>query len=379
MATKETNSALCWLPILAGLIALPVLGYVTAYVFPGAKALEARLQAKSTTALSAIGADWAKVTMDGQTATVTGLAPTVEAEQAALRAVATAVGVGGFSFGGVTRVIDEVEVGAAAAPAQSAAPAAWNWLAERVGEAGVRLKGAVPSEEIRADILATANPLFPGGVEDQMTIGAGAPATDWLSAVKLGLPHFAKFGAGTFSFDGIKFGIAGEATDSTIDFMREDLGRLPGVGFDAAGVTIVAAKVEELASVDFSAADKDKACQDGFSLIMAENKILFKTGSAEIDRVSGGTLDKLLVVARECKDFSLDVIGHTDSVGSRASNIALSQKRADAVMGYLVSKGFPAAQLVAKGMGPDQPVASNATEDGKSANRRIDFVVRKEG
>jgi outer membrane protein OmpA-like peptidoglycan-associated protein len=59
--------------------------------------------------------------------------------------------------------------------------------------------------------------------------------------------------------------------------------------------------------------------------------------------------------------------------------VALSLSRADAVVAYLVSKGFPQAQLAAKGMGPDAPIASNATAEGKAENRRIDFVVRKEG
>ena len=65
----------------------------------------------------------------------------------------------------------------------------------------------------------------------------------------------------------------------------------------------------------------------------------------------------------------------TDAQGSHASNVSLSLARAQAVKGYLVSKGLPADSLSTSGLGPDQPVASNATEEGRARNRRIEFRV----
>jgi OmpA-OmpF porin, OOP family len=70
---------------------------------------------------------------------------------------------------------------------------------------------------------------------------------------------------------------------------------------------------------------------------------------------------------------TVEIIGHTDNSGNRASNIALSQARADAVKGYLVAKGISPQQLTTNGVGPDQPVASNDTTDGRARNRRIEF------
>jgi OOP family OmpA-OmpF porin len=67
------------------------------------------------------------------------------------------------------------------------------------------------------------------------------------------------------------------------------------------------------------------------------------------------------------------IIGHTDNSGNRTSNIALSQARADAVKGYLVGKGISPQQMTATGVGPDQPIASNDTSDGRARNRRIEF------
>jgi OOP family OmpA-OmpF porin len=69
------------------------------------------------------------------------------------------------------------------------------------------------------------------------------------------------------------------------------------------------------------------------------------------------------------------IIGHTDNSGNRATNISLSQARADAVKGYLVAKGIASQQLTTTGVGPDQPIASNDTADGRARNRRIEFRV----
>jgi OOP family OmpA-OmpF porin len=69
------------------------------------------------------------------------------------------------------------------------------------------------------------------------------------------------------------------------------------------------------------------------------------------------------------------VIGHTDAQGARAANVSLSLARAESVKVYLVGKGLSADRLATSGMGPDQPVASNANEAGRARNRRIEFRV----
>lgn len=66
---------------------------------------------------------------------------------------------------------------------------------------------------------------------------------------------------------------------------------------------------------------------------------------------------------------------HTDYFGSRSFNQELSQKRAQSVVNYLVSKGIDAGRLEAKGYGEVQPIASNETKEGRSMNRRVEFVV----
>ncbi len=71
----------------------------------------------------------------------------------------------------------------------------------------------------------------------------------------------------------------------------------------------------------------------------------------------------------------LEVAGHTDNQGTREVNLDLSRRRAAAVVAYLVGKGVAAARLGSNGYGPDKPVASNDTEDGRAANRRVQFNI----
>ena len=105
--------------------------------------------------------------------------------------------------------------------------------------------------------------------------------------------------------------------------------------------------------------------------------IVFDTGSAGIKAESKVTLDKVAKTLLENAEIEVEVQGHTDSKGNRNSNLRLSQARAESVVKYLVSKGIAASRLVARGIGPDRPVASNDTAEGRQQNRRITFTRTK--
>jgi OOP family OmpA-OmpF porin len=113
-----------------------------------------------------------------------------------------------------------------------------------------------------------------------------------------------------------------------------------------------------------------------FSELLNKGKIRFATGRADIDPDSAGILDHLIETALRCPTTNIEVAGHTDADGEDASNQVLSEKRAQAVIDYLVKAGLPASRFTAAGYGSTQPVAGNDTDDGKAQNRRIEFLVR---
>ena len=81
-----------------------------------------------------------------------------------------------------------------------------------------------------------------------------------------------------------------------------------------------------------------------------------------------------LSFVRSNSDVIVEVGGHTDSRGGDAYNMDLSQRRAETVINYLISKGVPADRLVAKGYGESQPISSNDTDEGRFQNRRVELV-----
>jgi OOP family OmpA-OmpF porin len=102
--------------------------------------------------------------------------------------------------------------------------------------------------------------------------------------------------------------------------------------------------------------------------------ITFATGQAAITPASDQVLSDLLAVLVANADWRLRIEGHTDNVGDKAANLKLSNARAAAVAAWLTGKGIDAARLSVAGLGDTQPVADNATEDGKARNRRVVLI-----
>ena len=104
--------------------------------------------------------------------------------------------------------------------------------------------------------------------------------------------------------------------------------------------------------------------------------IYFASGSSALDDNAKMVLESAAELAQTFGSAYIRVNGNTDSDGNRDYNVNLSKKRAQAVADYLVKKyGFPRDKFVVKGNGPDKPVASNSTPEGKAKNRRTDFEI----
>ncbi len=101
----------------------------------------------------------------------------------------------------------------------------------------------------------------------------------------------------------------------------------------------------------------------------------FEYNSAQLTGPARQTLDEVASAVRSQSDLTIEVQGHTDSVGGDSYNLHLSQRRAESVKAYLVGNGVSASVLTAKGYGKSQPLVSNATAEGRAQNRRVAFAV----
>ena len=102
----------------------------------------------------------------------------------------------------------------------------------------------------------------------------------------------------------------------------------------------------------------------------------FEFNSTQLTAPAQQTLDGVANALQTQPELNVEIQGHTDSVGSAAYNLNLSQRRADAVKTYLVGKGVGASALTAKGYGKAKPIASNDTAEGRAQNRRVAFEIR---
>lgn len=110
-------------------------------------------------------------------------------------------------------------------------------------------------------------------------------------------------------------------------------------------------------------------------VITLSGSVLFASNEANLLPAAQARLNKVADALLVTKERKLTVEGYTDSQGSSSYNMVLSQKRADVVREYLISRGYPSDLIQAQGIGEESPVANNNTAEGRANNRRVEIVV----
>jgi outer membrane protein OmpA-like peptidoglycan-associated protein len=111
-------------------------------------------------------------------------------------------------------------------------------------------------------------------------------------------------------------------------------------------------------------------------VITLSGSVLFRSNDAALLPGAQTRLDQV-AEALVAKGRDVVIEGHTDSRGSQTTNMNLSQRRADSVRTYLVSRGLPSEKVLARGIGPDRPIAENTNAEGRANNRRVEIVIAK--
>ena len=230
------------------------------------------------------------------------------------------------------------------------------------------LSGYVPDNNVHAAIIAAATrKFFSEKAVDNLKASVGAPS-GFAAAVVPALGALSRLSTGTLVVSDREVKLSGDAFyDAAAVQIRAGLGKDFPQGWQfKADVSVKPAAAPVDATV----------CQQLFSDLLAKGKIRFDSRRATIDPDSAGLLDRLIETALRCPAAEIEIAGHTDADGEDGFNQALSEKRAQAVVDYLVKAGLPANRFTATGYGSTQPIASNDTDEGKAQNRRIDFMVR---
>jgi OmpA-OmpF porin, OOP family len=219
--------------------------------------------------------------------------------------------------------------------------------------------GKVPDEATHAAVLARLRETYgAANVVDQIEVGDVATPPNWSGNVqKLLNAQLKQIHKGQLKIDGTQIDVRGEVGNEAVrQQIASDMATALNPTYTIRNGLRVSASEQGL-----------------LDQTLANRTIEFETGSATLAPQGRAILDQMAAVLVKMNTRTVEIIGHTDNSGNRAANIALSQARADAVKGYLVTKGISPQQMTTTGVGPDQPIASNDTSDGRARNRRIEF------
>jgi OmpA-OmpF porin, OOP family len=246
----------------------------------------------------------------------------------------------------------------------------------------VRASGVVSDDNAKTSILNALNAVFgEDKVKSNISVDQNAAAASWLGnfaaalqALK-GMNVDAVFNGETVDVGGSTMGDS--ARDAIIAALKSALGAGVAVGAltdkTAAAVAIANDKAtSELASLPSSFDVKD------LLFALNDSVVNFASDSAEVPESMAQFLKSAAAELKQLKaGYVLEIGGYTDNTGDTALNLALSQKRADAVRDAFIKLGVDPELLIAKGYGEADPIASNDTPEGRLKNRRIEYHVVK--
>ncbi|MFP4518408.1 MAG: hypothetical protein ACLFQ5_03040 [Oceanicaulis sp.] len=283
-------------------------------------ALETRLQTRADAALYDIRADeWAQVRLDGQAAYLTGRAPTPEARNAALAAVARADWAGGVVAGGITRVIDETTLANIEEDFT---------LSASLNGGRLTLSGFAPDADAAARIEALAGRLFAGRVEGELRLYPGGAPLGWEAAVRLLLEELARLDAGAGLIEDARIALAGlAANEQTAEAVR--------AAFDAAPGEFLAAALVRLDGDPYRGRIEDgELCALVVRAALAGRPVSFSPGLDALTQASATALRQAGEVYAACTSEPLQVRVRADAEGDE-----LARARAEAIVAAMARGG----------------------------------------
>ena len=238
-------------------------------------------------------------------------------------------------------------------------------------EGAVQVRGRVPDTLINTTVESFSHAQFG---RDNVTMGTritdGLPG-DWTVRILAGLEALSMLESGSILVQPALVTVSGKtgSTSATADISRlliEKLGQ-------AATFKIDVVYVEALDPV--AGLPTPQECVQQIAVVTDQRKITFDPGSASLSAEAQPVVDDIAEILKRCPTVSVLVAGYTDSQGRDQMNLELSQGRADAVLEALQSRRIPVAEFESIGFGEARPIADNATETGREANRRIEFTL----
>jgi OOP family OmpA-OmpF porin len=236
-------------------------------------------------------------------------------------------------------------------------------------ESTITLTGNVPSDDAKDAFPERARDMFRAwSVSQKLDIRDGSP-DGFRRFMDAALIELGQLDEGCITLTDTNLLIMGDIrSERAVQGIRERIAAHSDLGFE----TMFELNLPVLS-------DQALACQEEANKRVATGEtVLFSFDSAEIHEIGRRLLDEVVEISKSCPNVAVYVTGHTDAVGDIDYNIDLSERRAEAVVNYMIGKGVNADRLTPFALGFSQPVANNSTEEGRAMNRRIEFRAREE-
>jgi OOP family OmpA-OmpF porin len=333
--------------------------------------IEEDLQTRSLAALDAQGITGVWVDFSGRDATVVvpaGVDPSVAREVVAgVDGVRTARTVGGAADPGDTA---RPTTSATSSVSEPAPPAVAPFSLARTDKS-LSIRAVVPDQGTKDAIVAGAQAVLGEGMtlDEKITVDAAVAAPSPTAVSTLVRALSAASGEAAVTYDGFTVTLTGEVAD------RATKAAAARSAATAAPGAVVADQLRVPVS---ERPPTNGACQtfeSRLTQLMARDRIGFLSGSSLMDHRSRLTVARVAALLDSCVSARIEAGGYTDNLGSPASSLPLSQRRADAVKAELVRLGVAGDRITARGYGEARPLASNATPAGRITNRRVEIKV----
>ncbi|MCL3881859.1 OmpA family protein [Marivita sp. GX14005] len=247
------------------------------------------------------------------------------------------------------------------------------FVATRSPEGAVQLRGRIASEVARQTADSFARAAFGSdAVRTTARIDENLPAT-WSGRVLAALEALSRLSNGAVVVSPDSLTVTGNtgnqnAGSEISGLLAEKLGDTEDFEIDV--------RYQEKLDPTLGIPTPEQ-CEAQIVEIIGDRKISFEPGSATLDATTRDIMDEIAELLKLCGDIPLIIAGHTDSQGREIMNQQLSQERAQAVLDALRQRRVLTASYEVRGYGEEQPIASNETEEGREANRRIEFKLRR--
>ncbi|PVA07324.1 OmpA family protein [Thalassorhabdomicrobium marinisediminis] len=235
----------------------------------------------------------------------------------------------------------------------------------------VQLRGRVSDDRLNTTAENFARAKF-GSADISMAtrVVDGLPG-GWPMRVLAGIEALSKLSNGSVTVEPDMIAIRGNTG------VQEADAEISGILIEKLGTTakfeVDVTYVEALDPI--AALPTEEECLANIEIVTEARKITFEPASATIAGAGAAILDDIAEILQKCRDLEIEIAGYTDSQGSEEGNQRLSQQRANAVLDGLRVRRVPVSNFKAVGYGEANPIADNSTEEGREANRRIEFSL----